>query len=171
MDTNDDLGPLLIAPPAYLEARAVIRQALGFPNQRKALLIGIDGIDGAGKSSLAAWLSWQLEMPVVHLDLYVIRDSKPLLWRADEIARVLEGQRLLQRPIVVEGVLLLRALETIGLSPDLHLFVEKNGRSSDLCEQLAPYLDAYQPASKAAHVVQWSSADYDSRVARAHLRT
>jgi adenylylsulfate kinase-like enzyme len=38
------------------------------PNERRPLLIAVDGLDGSGKSSLAAWLSWQLEMPVIHLE-------------------------------------------------------------------------------------------------------
>ncbi len=60
MDRNDELGPLLMAPPSYLELRSKIREALGFPNERKPLLIGIDGADGSGKSSLSAWLSLTL---------------------------------------------------------------------------------------------------------------
>jgi tRNA A37 threonylcarbamoyladenosine biosynthesis protein TsaE len=55
----------------------------------KPLLIAIDGADGVGKSSLASWLAWQLGMPVVHFDLYLIRDSKPLQWRTDELARII----------------------------------------------------------------------------------
>jgi len=55
------------------------------------LLIAIDGLDGAGKTSLAAWLSWQLEMPAVHLDLYIVRDADPLQFRIDDLAKVLAG--------------------------------------------------------------------------------
>jgi hypothetical protein len=36
------------------------------PN-RLPRLIGIDGDDGVGKSSLASWLAWQLGAPTVHL--------------------------------------------------------------------------------------------------------
>jgi hypothetical protein len=74
---SEELGPLLVAPPAYLAVRKLIRHALGFPDERRPLLIGIDGLDGSGKSGLAAWLSWQLEMPAVHLDTYIIRDRAP----------------------------------------------------------------------------------------------
>jgi uridine kinase len=38
---------------------------------RFPLIVGIDGRWGAGKSSLASWLAWQLGMPSVHLDLYI----------------------------------------------------------------------------------------------------
>ena len=50
---NDDLDPLLVAPPSYLEVRNKLRDAVGFPNERRPLLIGIDGLDGSGKSALA----------------------------------------------------------------------------------------------------------------------
>ncbi len=48
---GDELGPLLIAPQEYLNLRCKIREALGFPTERRALLIGVDGLDGSGKSS------------------------------------------------------------------------------------------------------------------------
>ena len=50
-------------------------------------LIGIDGDDGVGKSSLASWLAWQLGAPAIYLDLYVIRGSHPLRWRTEQIRR------------------------------------------------------------------------------------
>jgi pantothenate kinase-related protein Tda10 len=78
MYEDDERGPLLVAPSSYLELRGLIRKALDFPN-RRPLLIGIDGLDGSGKSSLAAWLSWQLEMPAIHLDVYVVQNSDPLV--------------------------------------------------------------------------------------------
>ena len=66
------------------------------PNRkRRPLLIGIDAKVGLGKSSLAAWLSWQLEMPAIHLDACLIRDSEPLAWRLDDLRRVVDGCRIL----------------------------------------------------------------------------
>jgi 2-phosphoglycerate kinase len=64
--------------PSSGELLRRVQDALG-PN-RKPLLIAIDGPDGVGKSSLASWLAWQLGAPSLHLDLYMIRDSKPLKW-------------------------------------------------------------------------------------------
>ncbi len=55
---------------------AVIQAALG--PERLPLLIGIDGLWGAGKSGLASWLGWQLGMPTVSLDLYIVRGTDPL---------------------------------------------------------------------------------------------
>jgi uridine kinase len=167
---DDELGPLLLAPPSYLELRKILREALGFPDERRPQLIGIDGLDGSGKSSLAAWLSWQMEMPAIHLDLHIVRDSDPLVWRFDDLARALEGAQFLpsRRPVIVEGILLLRALQQISRAPDFHVFVDKDGHEGCMKEQLDSYLNGYQPKDKANYVLRWSSADHDARIMRAH---
>lgn len=92
------------APEEYKSIFAGVRADLGFPKERKPLLIGVDGIDGAGKSSFASWLSWQLELPAVNLDLYVVRGSSPIRWRSDDLRRVLEARQELQRPVICEGI-------------------------------------------------------------------
>jgi hypothetical protein len=168
MDRDDELGPVLIAPSSYLELRNLIRQTLGFPN-RRALLIGIDGGDGSGKSSLASWLSWQLEMPAIHLDIYFVRGSNPLAWRSDDLARAVDGAQLTsQRPVIVEGVLLLRALQTIGRMPDFLVFIEKDKHEPGMREDLEGYLNVERPREQASFVLKWSSADYDERIRVVH---
>jgi pantothenate kinase-related protein Tda10 len=101
--------------PGSKELLSRVNAALG--PDRKPLLIAIDGPDGVGKSSLASWLAWQLGMPSVHLDLYVIRDSKPLKWMTDEVARLIQTRASLGRPIIVEGICVLDVLDQITRSP------------------------------------------------------
>lgn len=86
---------------------AAIRQALGA--ERLPVVIGIDGRQGAGKSSLASWLAWQLEVPAVHLDPYLVHDSAPLDWRYGDLGQVLAAARAKGRPIIVEGICLCQA--------------------------------------------------------------
>jgi len=168
MDQHEDLGPLLSAPPSYLEVRQLLREALGFPWERRPLLIGIDGADGSGKSSLASWLSWQLEMPAVHLDLFLIRDSDPMRWRLDDLTRIIEAQRELGRPLIVEGVQLLYALDTIRRPPDFLIFVEKENHESSMRAEIHSYLVHFLPKDRAQYVLKWTSAEHDERVMRAH---
>ena len=113
-DLNEEFGPLFVAPESYLALRRQLRNALGFPSRRLPLLIGVDGADGSGKSPLAAWLSWQLEMPALHLDVYVVRDTKPIEWRFDDLSRAIDGAQLVpkERPVIVEGIFLLDVLGT-----------------------------------------------------------
>jgi uridine kinase len=68
---------------SYEELLAQVQKELG--PKRQPLLIAIDGPDGVGKSALASWLAWQLEMPSLHLDVYLVRDSKPQQWRTDDL--------------------------------------------------------------------------------------
>jgi hypothetical protein len=173
MIEDDDLGPLLVAPPSYLELRILLRDALGFPNQRRELLIGIDGVDGSGKSSLASWLSWQLEMPAIHLDVHIVEKSRPLRWHFDDIARVIDGAQVVRRdrkrPVIVESILLMHVLQQIGRVPDFHVFVAKDQHEPGLRKQLNSYFKQYKPKEKANYVLTWSSAEHDARAARMHL--
>jgi hypothetical protein len=75
---------MLGAPSEYVELHAAITQRL--TPDRLPLLIGIDGRDGASKSSCGAWLSWQLGMPCIHLDLYVA-NSNFGEWHVDHLRR------------------------------------------------------------------------------------
>jgi hypothetical protein len=126
------LGPLLLAPAQYLEVRLRIRHALGFPHERRPILIGVDGFDGSGKSSLAAWLSWQLEMPAIHLDLYITRYSNPVAFRSDHLATAINARIQHGRPVIVEGILLLDALASVQRQPGFLVYVEKEAHRSDL---------------------------------------
>jgi hypothetical protein len=123
------------------------------PN-RLPLLIAIDGADGVGKSSLASWLAWQLGAPAIHLDLYLVRDSDPLQWRSDELQRIL-NTRLVEheKPVVVEGILILEALGKIGRRPDFLVHVDGEG-SHSLSNRLTAYRAKYQPKQRAQFRLQ-----------------
>jgi 2-phosphoglycerate kinase len=121
---------------------AALQRELG-PN-RKPLLIAIDGADGIGKSSLASWLAWQLGMPTVHLDLYLIRDSQPLAWRADELSRLIAARIDNGRPVIVEGVLILDAMDQISRRPDFLVYVRGEG-SHELAGRVENYRARQQP--------------------------
>jgi hypothetical protein len=175
MHEDDERGPLLVAPPSYLEIRNLLRKATGFPD-RHPLLIGIDGIDGSGKSSVASWLSWQLQMPAIHLDMYIVRSSDPLIWRFDDLARALGGAELepRERPVIVEGILLLHVLREIDRVPEFLVFVEKDAQEpfaqeTGLRQHLDSYLGRHKPKETADYMLRWSSAEYDARGVRAHL--
>jgi hypothetical protein len=72
---GDELAPLLVAPPSYFALRRKIRSALCSPTERRALVIGIDEVDGSGKSSATSLAKLALKMPAVHLDLYFVREA------------------------------------------------------------------------------------------------
>lgn len=112
-----------VSTPQYESLLAVLWSALG--PDRKPLLIGIDGREGTGKTSLSNWLAWQLGLPVIHLDLF-LKPSEvpgPIARHVVELDRCIKARG--SRPLIVEGVFLLDALNEVGRSPDFLIFVEK----------------------------------------------
>ena len=140
----------------YDELCARIQAALG--PERRPLLIGIDGAPGWGKTSTATWLAWQLGTPVVHLDFYTDMATRRLTTGAGEVARLIDYRLGSGKPIIVEGILLLEALEAARRRPDFLVFIdgEPEGKYS---ERIRDYRDRYDPRSKADFVLP----GYDER--------
>jgi hypothetical protein len=91
-------------------------------------------------------------MPSVHLDLYVIRDSKPLKWMTDEVARLIQTRASLGRPIIVEGICVLDVLDQITQSPDFLVYVRGEGGQT-LSNSLASYGQRWKPVERAHYVL------------------
>ena len=128
--------------------------ALGYPSERRSLLVAVDGRDGAGKSSFACWLAWQIGCPVIHLDLFLSGDG--LTWKSDDLDRMLARRLQNRGPLVIEGVLVLDALASVGRTADYVIFVENEGASySDgLMKEIEPYWRKYGlPTSATDHVI------------------
>jgi hypothetical protein len=124
-----------------------VKERLG-PN-RLPLLIAVDGADGIGKSSLASWLAWQLGAPAIHLDFYLVRGSDPLDGAATSCSASSGRDSLSTRgPLIVEGILMLDALDSIGRKPDFLVYVDGEG-SHGLSGRLAGYRTRYQPEQHA----------------------
>jgi hypothetical protein len=106
-------------------------------------LIGIDGEDGVGKSSLASWPAWQLGAPTVHLDLFLIKGS--MRWRTEDLQRVVTTRLDEQvQPLVLEGAMLLGALASIGRKVDFLVYHDGSG-SRSLSSKLAEYRAQHHP--------------------------
>jgi len=132
------------ALPRSEELLSDIQKHLGL--NRAPALIAIDGPDGVGKSSLASWLGWQLGMPTIHLDLYVIKGSDPLQWRKDDLDRVINARG--PRPLLLEGIMILEVLGTIGRKPDFLAYVDGEG-SYALSQPLKRYRERHRPQERA----------------------
>ncbi|MFY7962541.1 MAG: hypothetical protein ACOVVK_20860 [Elsteraceae bacterium] len=121
-------------------------------------IIGIDGRDGSGKTTLASWLAWNLSIPVVHLDFYYkffMCEDFLIQERMIDLRNTISNRISDKRPVIVEGVLLLETLRRIGLSPDYLVYVH--------CEELPdgplffriiqPYMDTWEPQKRANSIV------------------
>jgi hypothetical protein len=128
---------LLVAPPEYRDLHSAVVSRL--TPDRLPLLIGIDGRDGSSKSSCGSWLAWQLGMPCIHLDQYVLPDFEG--WRVDLHHVVVASRLARNRPVIVEGCLLLKALAVIDHKPDFLVFVENTAYEGSL--SLHNHIEAY----------------------------
>lgn len=144
--------------PGFPKLLDAVQQALG-PN-RLPLLIGIDGRWGSGKSGTAAWLSWQLGVPFVALDLYMVQGSDPLEWRYEDLMRVLDSQERINCTVIVEGICLLKVLQMIARKPELLVWTEnKGGPSCSPHEPTLEYIREFDPAGCADHRLVWDEGD------------
>ena len=163
---------MLIAPAQYVEMHQRVATALGLG--RRPILIGIDGRDGHGKTSAASWLAWQFGMPALHLDLFskLHEFERAMEWRSSDLAGSVRAR--LERPLIVEGVLLLDALNKIDRKPDFLIFVDKEepkrvrDRSLDhdladhrpfcLSNQVTQYFERENPSARADFKLVWADA-------------
>jgi hypothetical protein len=88
--------------------------------ERRPSLIGVDGMNGVGKSRRVAK---RLGLPVLSLDDFLIGNGSFI--DGIEYDRLLKAVRQLDRPGVVEGCCLLAALGRVGQSLDLHVYARR----------------------------------------------
>jgi 2-phosphoglycerate kinase len=149
----------LDTPSDYLALYPKLWRALGYPSERRPIMIGIDGRAGKGKTSLASWIGWQFNMPTIHLDLFLVPGRGRAEWELTGLQRVIEARLKRQKPALVEGVLLLDALTSLSLKPDFMIFVGPDNQEndpSDLQSQINEYLQRERPASRADFNVKWT---------------
>src|SRR5690349_1345966 len=129
---------LKIPIPRSVELLDRVKEAL--TPDRLPLLIAIDGTDCTGKSSLASWLAWQLGMPAVQLDLY-LTSFTPIQWRTADLERALASRLNRPRPVpvILDGILVLDALEQIGRKADYVIFVSGGANQSSYASQMVAY--------------------------------
>jgi len=76
-------------------------------------------------------------MPTLHLDVYLVRDREPQQWRTDDLECAIHARLDIGRPVIVEGVLLLDALDQIGRSPDFLIYIRGKDENDDDDEEVA----------------------------------
>jgi hypothetical protein len=118
---------LKIPPQTESSEHRTLREAvcLAIGEKWRRFLIGVDGVDGAGKSTLARYLSWQLGIPSIETDLFLERGQGPSALRHEELRRAIQSRLEDDRPVIVEGVFLLKTFESLDLQPDYLIYVAR----------------------------------------------
>ena len=89
-----------------------------------ALTIAIDGLDYSGKSTLSRFLAWQLCMPVIETDLLLIAPGDTPNHDTNLLRRLVEMRHRMNRPVIVEGIFVLRLLDEINVEPEILICAE-----------------------------------------------
>ena len=97
----------------------------------RKLTIAIDGRDNVGKSSLGRYLAWQLGLPVIELDLLVHSRRESIEYDTYALGRLVSARHDRDRPVIVEGVLVLRALAQIDVVPEALIYVRAEGQEGN----------------------------------------
>ena len=139
---------------AHGQLVAILRK-LVYPWRK--LTIAIDGRDGAGKSNLARYLAWQLDMSLIETDLLLVHGTKPPAYRLDVLKHLIDQRHSLNRPVLIEGICLLSTLKSVGITHDYLVYVrnQEYGGSESLRATLESYEQAFTPKQKADYVFDW----------------
>lgn len=127
----------------------------------RRMTIAIDGVDGSGKSSLARFLAWQLDLPAIETDFF-LRDGEAKPIHDVSVLELLIDQRhRANRPVIVEGVFVLQQLGAIGIDPELLVRVECSGRDGSYSWQsdFMEYLAKYRRANLPDYRLTWSASE------------
>ena len=99
-----------------------------------SLVIGIDGIKGAGKTYIANQLCLNINISYIGLDSYVSKNDKSSFrecFNYGKLERDINAILIRQKSIIVEGILLLEVLEKIRIKPSLLVYVEPGYTTAD----------------------------------------
>lgn len=105
----------------HVELIKFVREHLG---EWRKYTISIDGRDGVGKSTLSRLLAWQMEVPAIETDLLIEGNGDLHSFNKDVLKYLIEARHRKNRPVIVEGVLMLKRLKDIGVDADITIYVE-----------------------------------------------
>ncbi|MGI0011097.1 MAG: hypothetical protein ACREAE_06840 [Nitrosopumilaceae archaeon] len=90
-------------------------------------VVGIDGKDGVGKSTLAVALANELELELVELDKHLTKNQGGYVdyIRYPVLDEILRNAKRLQISVIVEGICLIKVLERLMLKPDILIYVKR----------------------------------------------
>lgn len=105
-------------------------------NENKNLIVGIDGLDDSGKTTLAEFLGEKLKMRIFSLDNYLKQNKDKSNYTDDfdyiKLKQNVDSVRG-KEPFIIEGNRLLQILNKIGLDINLLIYVKRVQRIKDNC--------------------------------------
>lgn len=116
-------------------------------------VVGIDGRDGAGKTTLGRYLSWYFNSSLIETDLFLSGNSPEITYELDCLLRVIRNrfEPPPPLPLFIEGIKLLELVEQLPLPIDFNIYVtnSKFGGNQELANMLDVYDQKYKPKERA----------------------
>lgn len=127
----------------------------------QAYLIAVDGRDGVGKTALATFLALHLDIPVIHADLLTERDAQIPYYKVSQTREMINARLSADRPVIIEGSLILRLLSLVQIEPDFVVHVEKRRHQGSglLQDEFRRYESAFDPRDRADFAIVWQETD------------
>lgn len=141
-----------IRPPEYEQ---VVEALVPVLNNLPGKVVGIDGLDGSGKTTLGRFLAWYFNVSLIETD-HFLHDGQQFSYRLEEIDRIIGARLSKPRPVIVEGVQLLSLLSKLGRSPDFLIYVKNQcfSGSEALSYDLLAYGKLHKPEAAANLVLK-----------------
>jgi hypothetical protein len=144
-----------ICPPEYCVAVKALSPVL---NELPGKIVGIDGRDVSGKTTLGRYLAWHFNVSLIETDLFLVKNRRGPKYKHKEINRIISERLSIPRPVIIEGIALLRLFKNLKREPDfLVVACNKNFDGSDtLSQMLHVYEKAYCPKNQAKLILEMS---------------
>lgn len=116
-----------------------------------AVVIAIDGLPGAGKTTLGRYLAWTFNVSLIETDTFM----RPSVGRPDYLDDALKhviGRRIeLERPVIIEGILIHETLRRLAVHPAFSIYVLSQDQEpgSSFATALTEYERSYRPVERA----------------------
>jgi hypothetical protein len=112
----------------------------------RCVCIGLDGLDGVGKSTLAREMAKRLEGSVISLDDHLVKKQNGYIAhiRCNDLKAVIAASR---SPILIEGVCLLAVANRCGFDVDVLVYVRRLSHNSGIWHE-QELCRAEKPADK-----------------------
>lgn len=141
-----------IRPKQFTKAaHSLLPHLRGLPGK----LVAVDGRPGVGKTSLARFLAWHFNVSLIETDLFLkqpalTKGALGLNYDLGTIRQMIDCRLAKPRPIIVEGVSVLRTLQQLGKAPDVLIYVSNScNHSGRLDAMLTRYDTAFSPSLRA----------------------
>lgn len=94
-------------------------------NKNDALMIGIDGYDGAGKTTLGNKISKLLNIEHIDIDKYIIKKGNDFINNINDKKLVEDISSFDRRKLIVSGICLLKILRRNNINLDILIYVKR----------------------------------------------